>query len=840
MTRKTNRPKHHDKNTGHGNSSSPESARNGDVRALHNKKHPDSAVGRIQKTSGGRSHETTFAVRRELLVPVLLVIAILAVYVQVKNHDFINFDDDVYIYQNRHVLGTPTPENLQWAFSFNEASYWHPVTWLSLILDARFFGKNPVGYHLENVALHILNTLLLFYLLRSMTHSFWPSAFVAALFALHPMNVESIAWATERKNVLSTFFWMLTTLSYLKYAVRPGAARYFPIFFLFGIGLMAKTSIATLPAVLLLLDFWPLNRIAYLQTAQEVKSGKNPATYRTALRNTARLVLEKVPLFVLGAAIVLISSRSISKFHISTESVSLAHRIAVSFISYILYIGKMVWPAKLAVYYPYPASVPLWESVGAFFLILGMTAVVVKFARRAPYLAVGWLWFLGTLFPVIGLIQAGMWPFIADRFAYIPFIGLFIMLAWGINDIVHTWPRIRRAIPYAAVVVLGAFAITTWFQLRHWQNSGRLFRHTIDVTRNNSDAYLSLGAYMVSQNKVEEALTLFYEAVRLKPGNPEAHANLANLLIRQGKLDEARVHLDRAMQIRPDYAGAHSNMVDILIRQGRINDAHTHALEALRLKPDDPDAHNNLGVVFVSQGKSDEAIGQFNEAISLNPDNARAHYNLGTVLDGLGRRDDALTQLYEAVRLDPEYANPHYSLGRLFFREGKLDSALVHYTEAVRLNPDYAEAHDDLGNILLRSGRIDEALVQFNETLRLKPDYPDAHYNLGNIFARGGNLDSARVHYYRALSVQPDNPEVHTNLGNVFFSIGELDSARVHYTEALRFKPDYPEVHNNLGSVFVRMGMLNNAELHYREAIRLKPDYTEARNNLEHILSSKK
>ena len=557
-----------------------------------------------------------------LLTTLFLIVATLAVYWQVGNHEFINFDDNVYVTENLHVQAGLTLKGVKWAFTTTDVAYWHPVTWLSLMLDYELYGLSSRGYHLTNLLFHILSALLLFAVLKRMTGAHWQSAFVAALFALHPLNVESVAWVVERKNVLSAFFWMLTMWTYARYAERPQVSRYLLILIPFALGLMAKPMLVTLPFVLLLLDYWPLGRFQVGQSAEKTNSKTRRSVnsgYQWSL--AFRLVLEKVPLLALSVSSIYLSSLSVQRLGVvvSTESAPMSLRIANALVSYVGYIGKMIWPHNLAVFYPPPDMVPIWQAVVAALFLAFVSVLVIRTARHCPYLAVGWLWYIGTLVPVIGLVRAGLWPAMADRFAYVPLIGLFVMIAWGVADLAARWRYQRLALSTSAGVVLLAFAICAWLQAGHWKNNFLLFKHTVNVTANN----------WVAHNIVGSALA------------------------EQGRLKEAMVHYSAALRIKPYYTQAHFNMGVALVRQGRLKEAISHYSEAVRIKPDFAEAYINLGIAYFGQGDVDKAISEFRCAISLAPRNSDAHYNLGIAYGSKGLHNKA----FQEIRMSKELSS---------------------------------------------------------------------------------------------------------------------------------------------------------------------------------------
>jgi Flp pilus assembly protein TadD len=601
-----------------------------------------------------------------IVVCLLLLAVTLATYVQVSKHDFVSLDDDIYVTENYHVRAGLTSAGIVWAFSFTDSPYWHPLTWLSHMLDCQLYGVRPSMHHLTNVVLHLANSLLLFLVLYQMTGALWKSCFVAALFALHPLNVESVAWVTERKNLLSTIFWLLTMVFYVRYSRKPGLARYSLVVTFFALGLMAKPMLVTLPFVLLLLDYWPLGRFPIQQVDSDTRTETVNATIPASQRTTyVSLILEKVPLLILSVLSVSLTSLSVQRsgILISTTLVPMKLRIANGIVSYARYIGKLIWPQELAVFYPYPSMVPLWQSVGAGLLLTGISFLVIRAWRKLPYLCIGWFWYLGTLIPAIGLVQAGQWPAMADRFTYVPAIGLFVMLAWSIPHVLTKWRYRRIGLALVAGAVLAASMILTWIQLHHWKNSVTLFQQALKVTANNYLAYNNLGNVLDREGKVNQAIDHYVKALQINPNFPSAHYNLGYALSRQGKIDEAIAHYSKALQINPDSAGTHNNLANVLEGQGKIKEAVFHFSRALELKPDSAEVHFNLGNALARQGKLDEAQEHFSRALEHRSEYAEARNSLGVILARKGRLDEAIANFAEALRLKPGFLQAQNNLG---------------------------------------------------------------------------------------------------------------------------------------------------------------------------------
>src|SRR5208337_991784 len=700
--------------------------------------------------------------RWTIIACLFLVLTTLAVYGDLRNHHFINFDDDLYITDNPPVQAGLTLTGLVWAFTTLHAGFWIPLTWLSYMVDSQLFGLHPGGFLLTNLLFHIANVLLLFGWLRRTTGALGPSFLVAALFALHPLHVESVAWAVERKDVLSTFFWMLSMWAYVWYVESPEFRRYLLILVCFSLGLMAKPMLVTLPLVLLLLDYWPLGRWP-LKSPGSAKKSRAPKPKPGV--PLGRLIGEKAPLLALVVifSVVTIYAQKEQGAVAQLAYLPLPGRLANALVAYVTYIVRMIYPSGLAVFYPREA-LPLWQVLGAGLTLAFSSLLIIRKTSRHPYLLVGWLWYLGTLVPVIGLVQAGEQA-LADRFTYVPLIGLFIIVAYGMAELTARWRPAGFLLPVGAGVVLTALMICTWVQVGHWRDSASLFAHTLQVTRNNALAHNSLGIALLSQGKVDQAITHCEEAVRLRPNYAKAHNNLGLALAAQGKMDQAMAHYAEALRLQPNYAEAHNNLGLALAAQGKMDQAVAHYAEALRLNPDLAETHNNLGLALAAQGKMDQAVAQYAEALRLQPNYAEAHNNLGVALAAQGKMDQAVAHYAEALRLQPDYAKAHNNLGLALAAQGKMDQAVAHYAEALRLKPDFAAAHNNLGMALATQGKLDQAVAHYAEALLLKPDLAEAHNNLGLALAAQGKFDQAVAHYAEALLLKPDLAEAHTNLG---------------------------------------------------------------------------
>ncbi|MGD0744716.1 MAG: tetratricopeptide repeat protein [Verrucomicrobiota bacterium] len=579
----------------------------------------------------------------------LLAAATLAVYWPATSCDFLNYDDPDYFTSNARVLMGFTPRNVVWAFTTEHASNWHPVTWLSLMLDAQLFGKGPAGPHLTNLLLHAANTVLLFLLLQCLTAARWRSALVAALFALHPLHVESVAWVTERKDVLSAFFGLLSLGAYVRFVEKskvknPKSKVFFTLSLLFfALGLMSKPVLVTLPLVMLLLDWWPLRRSTESETLNAQRSALN------------QLVFEKWPFFALSgvSCVVTFVVQQNSGAVAALTEFSPSERIENAFVSYARYLGKTFWPTALATPYPHPGYWPWWLVLFAVILFAALCAAAVWWGPEFPFAPVGWFWFVGMLIPVIGLVQVGDQS-MADRYTYLPLIGVFMVLIWGIGEACRHWRVPKSTVVFCAAFMLTACALRTRNQLDYWQNSGTLFRRALAVTENNYVAENDLGTWLSSRGQIAGAMDCYRQSLKIKPGNFDALYDLGNAFARLGDWDNAIADYRRALEITPDQADILDNLGFALAAKHQFAEAITNFDASLKLDPDSAGAHNNLATVLFIQHRFDEAAQHYREALRLTPDNPQIYANLGDTLVQLGRMAEAVKCYQAALRFAPD------------------------------------------------------------------------------------------------------------------------------------------------------------------------------------------
>lgn len=756
------------------------------------------------------------ATRTAIVLALALIAVTVALFWPVTRCDFINYDDPDYVTDNPHVLNGLTAEGMAWAFQTRHSNNWHPLTWISHMLDFQIFGVQPGGHHVMNLFWHVINTVLLFWMLQRWTSAPGPSLFVAALFAWHPAHVESVAWIAERKDVLSTFFALLALSAYARYAqgplsqsstprfqgVKPGfrpltSVWYWLALLSFALGLMTKPMLVTLPFLMLLLDYWPLTRVSDDAVSPRIVRQPVPEEIGADLGTVHRapmlwLVLEKLPFFLLSAVSCLITVlaqteggavQGLARFSVS-------QRITNVSVSYARYLAECFWPRHLAVFYPLPAHWPAIQAVFAGALLIGLSLAAWRLRRRVPFLFTGWFWFVGTLIPVIGLLQVGRQA-MADRYTYWPFIGLFILVAWGLNSLLAQWGLSRSVSAILAACACIACASRTRDQLRHWQNSETLFTHALAVTTNNAEAWLHLGLALHESGQVSRALECYRNAIQIEPGFLEAQNNLGIALVRLDRADEALEHYAGALRLRPGSAQLHNNLGLTLAHLGRWEEAIHEYSEAVRLDPEYPETRNNLGHALSALGKLDEAMVQLRRAIELRPDLAEAHYNLANALNLSRHLEEAITEYRISTRLKPRLSEAQDRLSSALLSLGRADEAVAAGRNAVRQQPARSDFHLHLAQALRASGNLDQAMVEYQTVLRLNPALAGAHYELADLLAQNGRCPDAIVHYQAGLQTAPENAEAHVCIAVCLLKEGKRQQARVQLSEALQLKPDH-------------------------------------------------
>jgi tetratricopeptide (TPR) repeat protein len=784
---------------------------------------------------------------RRRWIGLVLVLGVLAVYGSLVLADFIGYDDPSYVVSNPVVKRGLTAAGVKWAFTTTDTGYWHPVTWLTLMLDHEVYGLHAGGYHVTNILLHAANTVLLFGLLCRMTGATWRSGVVAALFAWHPLHVESVAWVSERKDVLSTFFWLLSALAYVRYVQiknekleiknaekavqirRQEGWHYGAALGFFALGLMSKPMVVTLPFVLLLLDYWPLRRSeegkvkrdtgigdCRLQNGDlENRPGKEKSVegagtaevrgavecapisamgmWKWSSEGWGRLVLEKVPFLVLAAAssvVTYVAQKSGGAMALQL-STTFHERVANAAVSYVRYIGKLVWPWPLAVFYPYVPRWAGWEVAGSAAVLAGITAAVILMRGRR-YLLVGWLWYIGMLVPVIGLVQAGSQS-IADRYMYLPAVGLCIMAVWGLAEAVERRPRAwRGALAGTGGVVLAACLAVAFRQALFWRDSLTLFSHAAAVTPDNFVVRDNLGSALLSLGKIKEATEQFEGSERLEPGGHLALCGLGLICVKEGKMKEAAGYFEEGLKRWHGYSVSGYTLARQLAAHGDYVGACEQYSLCAPLKPDEADLYYNFANALLEQGKPAEAAAEYRKSIALEPKSADAHNNLAAALIRLGEANEAIRELQEALRLKPDFAKAEDQMAVALQKLGRDGEAEGYYLRAIQHEPTLAHARLKLGLLLGQSGQTEAAREQFEKVIELEPTNDTAYYDIGESYAAEGNYGKAAGAFDQAVKLKPDDPETRMRLADTLARGGDYGEAISQYREAIRLRPNEP------------------------------------------------
>lgn len=705
--------------------------------------------------STATASEASLAQRLSTPVCVALVVLVWMAFGRAIGNDFVNFDDDAYITMNPFVSHGLNWNGIWWAFTRFYQGNWHPLTWISHMLDCQFFGLAPGFHHLTSICVHAGVTILLFLALRDLTKMFWPSAFAAAIFAVHPLRVESVVWIAERKDVLSGLFFMLTLRAYVRYAqAHPRTwLQYRWVILYLVLGLMCKSMLVTAPLVLLLLDYWPLQRF---QTIAKLKGNRTAAL---------SLVLEKVPLLLIvaGACVVTIATQSGSDAVASLASIPLPLRIENIFITYGTYVRQTLYPHGLAIFYPYPDfPYPLPAVVSALLFVGGITLVAWRTRQQQPWLLVGWLWFLGMLVPVIGIVQVGDQAR-ADRYTYLPQIGLILAFTWSAVPLLNR-PYLKRLAFAGAAAVLLTAVIATQIQTSYWKDSISLWKREQACTRDTFNSEQNYAVALTLRGRFEEAVHHFKKAIAIEP-RLGAYVNLAITLSRLGRTEEANAMFEKVRSSTPKNVqekfdvipGAEFLIGKRLLDQGKVADAIPHLKTGAGAYPPHADRWDSLGVAYFRSGDLVNSIACHQKAIALDPADGRLYANLGMALLEAGQANNAVVALTKAVALTPRYAIGTNNLGNALLRVGRRDEAMAAYRRAIELQPDFAEPYANLANTLLQTGHAADAIPKYRKALELKPAYAKAHSNLGLALIQCSQAAAAVPHLERTLELQPNN-----------------------------------------------------------------------------------
>jgi len=672
-----------------------------------------------------------FTLKSNLLIIFIIIVLIGFIYWQVSSFEFINFDDQMYVTDNQYVTRGLTTENLKWAFSLSTyENYWHPLTWLSHMIDCELFGMNSGMHHMTNVIIHIINSILLFLTLAYFTGSRGKSAIVGIFFAIHPINVDSVAWVAARKNVLSTMFWMLSMLAYGYYAKKPDIKKYVLLMLLFTLGLLTKPMLVTLPCALLLLDYWPLRRF---EKGVFHISHEEQTTFSAT--STYRLILEKVPLFVLSGAIIFISNTTLQNLSqmVPTAIVPMPLRIKNALVSYINYLYKTFWPFDLSIFYPFPNYIPFWQALIAGTAIIFISVIAIYFCRKLPFFITGWCWFLGTLVPGIGIVQNGRWPALADRWAYIPLIGVFVAVVWGFEKILIKKRLLNLSTIFLSGIIIFALTTISWVQTGHWKNSISLFSHALEVDPQNEVAHYNLGTALSQAGLTDRAIVHLTAALEINPKNFRAFNNLGNILVKRGKLTEAASHYVNALKIRPDNIEALNNLANVMIKTGQTEKAITYYLKILKINQNNAETHNNLGLAYAGIKRFEKATDHVNKALALNPARKQFKENLLKIKRVKKKLYKKEFELKKQIQIDPNNEELLYELGVFYQKQKKDDQALSQFQKALSVNPKSIKALSKIATIYAVKKKYNKSIDYFKTIIDIEPGNPVACYNLACI-----------------------------------------------------------------------------------------------------------
>lgn len=739
----------------------------------------------------------------------VLLFGTLLLFQRTLPQGFIDLDDPDYASQNVQVQNGLTADGFRWTFTSGESANWHPLTWLSLMLDAQLYGNSARGFHFTNNLLHALNAVLAFLALWKLTKNLWPSALCAALFAWHPLRVESVAWIAERKDVLSGLFFWLTLLAYSGYVARrriqspQSKIFYAGALLLFAGGLMSKPMLVTVPFLLLLLDFWPLQRL----TMDDWRRG-------------GKLILEKIPFLLLSAASCIVTFFVQKNWGAVVESQSIGERFANAFVALARYLVSFFWPQNLAIVYPLPLHWSFLVVAASAILVICVSVLAIFQVRHRPWIFAGWFWFVGMLIPVIGVVQVGLQA-MADRYTYLPIVGLEIALLWTLRE----WKVPALLKTATASVALAGCVILTTGQIGFWKSPRTLYEHALAVTKNNYPADCYLGTTLLNSNRFDDAAVYFHRAIALKPDFNDAWFKLGMTCANAGKIDDALAAYRQLHAINPNYALADYNIGALLLGENHPTEAIPYFTSALQKKKDYVPAYVALGTTAARLQKPDAAIGYFEKALALKPNNSVAEYNYANALVDLHREGDALPHYQKALALDPEFADAHYNYGNALGTLGRPADAAEHFRRALILNPQNVDACLGLATAFEDLKEIPEAIACYQRVLSLDPKNADAHYNLATLLLNKNRCADALEHFQAVTHIQPRNDSAFLGAGLADEKLGRADEAIANYHRATKIAPGNLQAHVCLGIALRRAGKYSDALAEEEIALRLDPNF---------------
>ncbi len=763
---------------------------------------------------------------RNILAAAFLVIATLIVYAQISSHFFVSYDDGSYVYANPHVSQGLSVENLGWAFRSTEQANWHPLTWISHMLDSHLYGVGTDAsgmHHLTSLLIHLFNTLLMFFVFQRMTSAFWPSLFVAAAFALHPQHVESVAWVAERKDVLSQFFWLLCIASYVEFSRGARRKWLWVSSVLLALGLMSKPMLVTAPFLFLLLDVWPLRRLQM--------EGLSWASLRPRL-------VEKIPMFFL-VGISCVITYWVQQAGGAVQEYPISHKVATVLTGYARYVGKALVPIDLAILYPNHVGMwQGWQIALALAALLGISAGVYRLRAR-PYLAVGWLWFLGTLVPVVGIVSVGALS-MADRYTYMPLTGLVVMIAWGAADLCEARPVWRKPIGTLAILILGAWMMLSFQQVKTWRDGLTLYRHALEVTEENPIMHSNYSGMLLIAERIEESIVHAREAVRLDPSHASAYINLGHALFKTGDAQGALENYRQAIQAEPESIAGYLSLASLLRSEGELEQALVQYERALAIQPDSAEVHRNIGATYLMRGETTPGMEALQKAETLNPNLPGLPFQIGKAMYAQGKFEEAVTYLQRSVQRDPDSLEAYRTLGMSLLASGRHQEALASFQRAVEIDPDDLESLKNLGVGLVVLGKPAEARGHLEHAVQIASGDAVVYFNLASGLRALGELDQAIVNYRKATEMDPGYVVAYIDWGRVLREQGNLLEAIEIAQVGVQASPESAAMQNSLGISLASVGKMNEAIRSFRRAVELDPDLADAQANLrraESILS---
>jgi len=682
----------------------------------------------------------------------LIAITLFSFY-GVKDNSFLNMDDDVYVTDNARVKEGISWENIKWSFSTIYFGFYYPLTWLSHMLDYEIYGLNAGGHHITSMIIHIVNTLILFFALYRMTRKEWRSFIVAGLFAVHPLHVESVAWISERKDILSAFFFFLGLMFYSYYVEKPSIKRYILVMLSYLLGLLSKPMVITFPFVLLLLDYWPLERMEIFEEKKR-KGGDGKERWQKVWK----LVLEKIPLFLFIPLFSFLTFYAQKKTGAVADIVSapISQRISNAIISYVAYLKKMFIPLNLIPYYPFPMKkIEIGVVLINLAILVAITFFIIIYAKKHKYFLSGWLWYLGMLVPVIGIVQIGGQA-MADRYTYIPLLGTFIIVVFYLAELCEKNDLFRISAMTASVVILAGFVYLTKYQIKNWKDNVTLFSYTLKVDPQNFFAHNSLGSALLLEGKTDEAINHFLEAIKNEPGYYSAHFNLASAYLELGKYQDAVEHYKLSF-IEKEDAGGFNNVGFALLKQKKYDEAEVWFKKAIELDSNLLDARINLANTYRDSGKLEEAIAQYKEILKIKPDSLSIVNQLGLALAKTGKLQDALEVFKRCVDSNPNSEEYQRNYGNALSDLGRNEEAIEHYQKALQIRPDSYLALNSYGLALAKMGKLKESIEKFKSAVMNNPNFIDGYINLGYAQLQTGDIDGAIFNFEKALKIDPNS-----------------------------------------------------------------------------------